>query len=358
MDKAFHYYCIRVLAEKAGFPPEDAQTIAYASQYVDDATEHKPFRIENAPVDYPRYRGSTFDPICTAHGGKTWFKTLWKWAKFYLQPRVQRQILMAFHFLPPNAIQGEDAEAFDYVTRKDSPLANELLDNALKHIRNARPGTHDYQFGLVSAGLAVHTFCDTWSHHGFSGRHNSLENDIEKIRIKRGNRWTSATIWEDIISYAAPDVGHSEASSIPDTMGSHWKARYADNRKRPRNIERDNTQEFYASSKAAYVKLSEISPNDSVQWKSFAAKLKRVIGEQENWKNAFPDIAFSYSRYDWREKALSGDTVNWDDFDSDDFSKLDLKWTRKDRRWFWFHQAAYMQRTFLADKIPDYWLSL
>jgi hypothetical protein len=35
---------------QAGFGPEDAQTIAFASQYVDDATEHKPIRIEGIPA--------------------------------------------------------------------------------------------------------------------------------------------------------------------------------------------------------------------------------------------------------------------------------------------------------------------
>jgi hypothetical protein len=39
MEKDFHYYCIGVLAKAAGFDKGDALTIAYASQYVDDATE-------------------------------------------------------------------------------------------------------------------------------------------------------------------------------------------------------------------------------------------------------------------------------------------------------------------------------
>jgi len=38
MKKDFHYSVIKILSEKAGFEAEDAQIIAHASQYVDDAT--------------------------------------------------------------------------------------------------------------------------------------------------------------------------------------------------------------------------------------------------------------------------------------------------------------------------------
>lgn len=57
MDKSFHYYCIRVLAEKAGFSAHDEQTIAYASQYTDDATEYGKMKILNIPASfqYPRF---------------------------------------------------------------------------------------------------------------------------------------------------------------------------------------------------------------------------------------------------------------------------------------------------------------
>ena len=80
MNKSFHYHCIRVLAEKAGFSEEHAQTIAYASQYTDDATEHGKMNIRNIPgnYDYPRWDESkgTFDPICTAHSAKGWLTRL------------------------------------------------------------------------------------------------------------------------------------------------------------------------------------------------------------------------------------------------------------------------------------------
>ena len=53
---------------------------------------------------------------------------LWKWAKFYLKPKVQRHVLMAFHYLPPNKIKpGGRSDDYIFMTEKNSPLAEELL---------------------------------------------------------------------------------------------------------------------------------------------------------------------------------------------------------------------------------------
>jgi hypothetical protein len=110
------------------------------------------------------------------------------------------------------------------------------------------------------------------------------------------------------------------------------------------------------SSKIIYEKLSAVAPNPSRNWETFSDKLKIAIGENETWKNAFPEVFFSYSRFDWREAALCGDTVDWDDFDDEsDFARLNLKWTGNDLKWFWFHKAAYEQRMFFTQKIPNSW---
>jgi hypothetical protein len=39
MEKDFHFYITYALAETSGFTPEEAFTIAYSSQYVDDNNE-------------------------------------------------------------------------------------------------------------------------------------------------------------------------------------------------------------------------------------------------------------------------------------------------------------------------------
>ena len=49
MQTDFHFYCVAVLARAAGFSPDDALVLAYASQYVDDATEGEGQRLGSPP---------------------------------------------------------------------------------------------------------------------------------------------------------------------------------------------------------------------------------------------------------------------------------------------------------------------
>jgi hypothetical protein len=357
VDKNFHYYCIRVLAEKAGFSPRHAQNIAYASQYTDDATEHGKMTIVKIPnhYSYPRWdkKNDSFDPICTAHSAKSWLARLWKWAKFYLKTNVQRQILMPFHFLPSAAWSEANEDEFDFVTRENSALANLVVDKAIDVLSQSKKPMQTY--ALIKVGIALHTYADTWSHDGFSGRHSSRENDIEKIRVKRGKRFKSVNPLEDAVSYAAPDVGHAEAGVFPDASDIHWTAKYANKGGR---FVRDNSSTFLGAAEEIYVKLCAVSPKSAVPWVELLPDLRRCLQKRNAWANAFPDIPFEYSRFTWRVAALGGDTVDWDSFDDEtDFQRLAFEHTGKDVRWLFFHKAAHEQRMLLDEKIPKTWIA-
>ena len=77
MQIDFHYNTIRVLMEKTGFSPEDAQIIAYASQFVDDAVDHKKMKVSgHLEILSTRFSGKTFNPVCSAHRGLQFLKGL------------------------------------------------------------------------------------------------------------------------------------------------------------------------------------------------------------------------------------------------------------------------------------------
>jgi hypothetical protein len=355
MDKSFHYYCIRVLAEKAGFSAEHAQTIAYASQYTDDATEHGKMTITGIPstYNYPRLSGNTFDPICTAHSAKSWLRRIWKWARFYLKPDVQRKILMSFHFLPPEALSSNQQEHFDFVTQSNSTLSNIVVDNAIKALSEFANSNNTY--GLIKLGIALHTYADTWAHAGFSGRHSSMENDIKEIKIKRKKTFQSVNPLENLISYAAPDVGHAEASTIPDRTENNWKTKYSN---KNGIIQRDNPHEFLNAAAAIYSILITVSPNANECWDNLSTKIEPCLRKYATWEDMFQDITFGYSNYTWRAASLRGDSIDWDNFDDEaDFQKLHFEYTGNDMRWLLFHKAAYEQRLFLERRIPRSWLS-
>lgn len=160
MERDVHYYLVYKLAVLAGFDAPDAESIAYASQYVDDATESEPITVD----------GERFDTVRTAHYG------LWafNWD-------VQKKIYIPFHFLPPKP---RSRIAYAYASRratdKDCVSARKLFDIAKKEM--------DAELRLIRIGVAVHTISDTFSHYGFSGRWNN-ENDVKGIWLKENGGW-------------------------------------------------------------------------------------------------------------------------------------------------------------------------
>jgi hypothetical protein len=115
MELDCHYYTVYQLAKLAGFNLGDAETIAYASQYVDDSTESNP--VEPFPHQH-------FDTARTAHYGLKAFN--WN---------VQKKVYMPFlHFLPMK-IRWESLKDFSYVTQRatgnDNELATMLIKDAL-----------------------------------------------------------------------------------------------------------------------------------------------------------------------------------------------------------------------------------
>ena len=131
MQIDFHYYAIGVLARAAGFPEEEALAMAYASQYVDDATEEAPFIVD----------GGWVVPVRTAHCS---FKSY--------DPITQKYVFIPFHFIPDRHY--EDGR-LDFVVRPNSGLANELLSEAAREMNE--------RLRLCRIGVALHTLADTWA---------------------------------------------------------------------------------------------------------------------------------------------------------------------------------------------------
>ena len=260
---------------------------------------------------------------------------------------------MPFHFLPPQELSTDNKDQFTFVTQRNSLLANIIVETALESISESTDETLTHS--LIKLGIAFHTYADTWSHDGFSGRHSSEENDIKKIKIKEGAKFKSVNPLEQLVSYAAPDVGHAEAGTLPDESNNDWKAKYANKKG---SLGRDNPQEFLNAAEEIYNRLISVSQNAGIGWGQLSTQIDQCLKNEGAWENTFQDINFDYSKFTWRANALSGDTVDWDDFDDEaDFHKLDFEYTGNDMRWLLFHKAAYEQRMLITQKIPTSWMS-
>jgi len=325
MKKDFHYSVVKILAVKAGFQEDDAQTIAYASQYVDDATTHKPVNITNPLnfiLEHPRYdkKKRVFDPICTAH-------------KFFgfvtgLLEKVQKEVYVSFHFIPEKNFNEISLPIKDknYVTKENGTLANELMKKAVDELINTSSSKRTQK--LIKLGISLHSYADTWSHQGFSGIHSPF-NNIKNLESKKDGKWKSANY-----GYR-PDIGHAEADEYPDMANLEWKYEYdGTNNITNAKTERNNSEIFMDASKHIFEYLCQANKKSSIKeaWNEFKDDLDdclKSINDDSilninifNGKEKFRNISLSYNENRWKNKALN----------------------QQNEKWFYFHIEAYNQR--------------
>ena len=174
MQIDMHYYGVYAMARLAGLRPEAAETIATASQYVDDAVE--------ADIQHHE-KGNKLAPIVTAHRIREIIDNR--------DVNDQPFVWVPFHFFPGN--EGTDFTE-RLICRKDSPLINELIDHYIE--------LHERPFALELIGLAAHVYADTFSHFGFSGvssRRNKV--DAESITPQNATAPTATYLDRKIDSF-------------------------------------------------------------------------------------------------------------------------------------------------------------
>lgn len=238
MDIEFHYYITHILAEKAGFSSEDAQIIAYASQYVDDNNQQ--YTIDkDKPDEYQNYISQTLN---------------------ILKPKHELiRIHPCFHFLPGDycyhgeLMKRKDGLLHILTTTPNSKNVNKLMDAALQSAN------------LYQIGIATHCYADTWAHQNFVGyehRFNSMRGLLENV---------------------IPDIGHADAGHKPDIVNRIWY----DKRLVPGNREIHNKERFLEAAKHLFDKYSryvdrKIKSRDIEKaWSELKRKLGRAIGKED-----------------------------------------------------------------------------
>ncbi|MCJ7622414.1 MAG: hypothetical protein MUO76_02845 [Anaerolineaceae bacterium] len=328
MQIDFHYYCIGILARAAGFSDKDAMTIAYASQYVDDATENKHISFTDQQGNFIL----KIDPVRTAYFGLK--ANDWS---------IHKRVFIPFHFIPPEPFDYIHPRSYldpdDFVTMPGSPFGTILLRKAAQDDNPKRR--------LCRIGIALHTYADTWSHQGFSGRESEKENALGDIDIWEDgwipDRFTDQTI-EFFTTLIAEETGHGEAGLLPDISFLKWRFRKVLSSD---SSERDNVEVFYKAAKSIYNELGAIvdqlketdpsSFKDPIPWHEISHNLYQCfqdrgeIGDKfsfwdkldmytkkdglemrcQKWMDTFskhfctPTIYSAYDRTSWRNLALN-----------------------------------------------------
>jgi hypothetical protein len=149
-----HHALTYVAARLAGFVDREAQTIAYASQYVDDATNRGVIQFEHSKFMYYRITSAhdiiDYDNFVDVENNLAW---------------------LPFHFLPgcgglPAGQFQASSESDLLCCSPDSYVARDMLRLALKD--------RNHQRALHRLGISMHVYADTFAHQGFVGSQSVL----------------------------------------------------------------------------------------------------------------------------------------------------------------------------------------
>ena len=316
MKKDAHYYAVLAFARACGFKKEAAFSVAYASQFVDDAKinhitlKEKPANIESETID----NKPAFFNMATCH---SYFKV----KTFNFSSMVNNT--SAFHFVP-------GCEGTSFIEKMQCKENKQVIKNILRDAKEDND--------LVKFGMVLHPFADTFAHKGFSGLLSKV-NDIQRCKPRKISSIVLKPIirvmllfgnkkFDKYLDSAMPAYGHGQAMENPDLPYLKWSYKYdytdefteelkttnKDNKKRfTRAFENIKKHlEEYLSKHPEY-KDSDVNFTDFD--KLYKVLIKRGNDKKRisNWKKLFletnlslkSDKAYKYDENLWLEQAFS-----------------------------------------------------
>jgi hypothetical protein len=201
MQIDFHHGVTYVLSRIAGFGHDEASIIAYAAQYVDDATNSGVIHFSN---------GWSFNRISSAH-------KMLDYRNF--QELANHHVWIPFHFLPGNggltAIENPAGELDrKLICTPNSYVAQDLVRECIEQRHQL--------YALHRLGITMHVYADTWAHQGFMGI-NHKWNDAIELLDRNGDRDDNLMnrLKSFFVGEALP-LGHGTVLSNPDKPFLKW----------------------------------------------------------------------------------------------------------------------------------------
>lgn len=223
-----HHAATYVVARLAGFSHHDAEIVAHASEYVDDATNDGMIQFDNS---------ASYHRICSAHRMLDYRN---------VESVRSARVWVPFHFLPGNGglPEGQDPPGGlvdKLICRKDSPIARAMIRTAITE-RN-KP------YGLHRLGIAAHVYTDTWAHQGFTGTIHPVNVASDLVNEKgEPDLAMSERIQRYFLSKTVP-LGHGCVLGQPDRPYLVWGYKNG----RGETIHRNNPKDYVEAFEALYV---------------------------------------------------------------------------------------------------------
>ncbi len=309
MQLDMHFYGIYALARAAGLTPETAETIAYASQFVDDAVDDNHVLVAN---------NRAIVPTISSHKPVDYKNAI---------PGDQWKIWIPFHFLP-----GNDPKAATFVERMvcrpDSEPANQMFLDAL-NVKNKPYWPH-----LI--GIVTHVYADTFAHFGFLrflepwSRVNDKASTLLKVD-KRGGvfRYVMGKFEEFKTRFISPlaeliPVGHGAVGTFPDRPYIEWSFKYETHSAKSTYTNRKNADHFLKGCKKIHGYLHDFAVEDSgnanlkpnKSWNNIRDRVRTILEIQAPkderitaWKKAIAEGAFCQAME--ADKHIKYDEMKW-----------------------------------------------
>lgn len=310
MNISYHYYTIKTLAIKAGFPDREAQQIAYYSQMVDDFQLSNPVILKEQPPDFFLENGMAWQinnhewAILPCGTGINFTKSL---SKSY-----QEHTLVPFHFIPPKDLptlrDKKKISRTDYrcvcAGERTDLLIHEIVNEAVQAVKATRSAKN-----LMALGMALHTYADTYAHCHFSGLHGFENEAILKKAYNRTEKEKDVPKAESDILRDLPPIGHAHVETAPDICFKHiqYQMKTVEIGSYNVNVERDNAVFFSACSREILNLLCQVtgSPTWSDEkWEPLQEALIRAQAVKkdmepylnESFSEIFPEIIYLYDK--------------------------------------------------------------
>lgn len=217
MQRDGHYYAILAFCRACGFKKDSAQVIAYASQFVDDAKINLMFLNNSSDIidhDIIKNKPAFFN-MATCH---SYFRI----NTFNYEAMVNNTI--AFHFVP--GCQGENFTK-RLRCKEEAPIILDILNDVF------------LEDNLITLGIVLHAFADSYTHQGFSGmlsKVNDINNCEAKTKVNLGLLYKildffaqfSREKYEKLFDRIMPAYGHGQAYEFPDIPYLVWSYEYDD----------------------------------------------------------------------------------------------------------------------------------
>jgi hypothetical protein len=207
-----HFFGTYTLARTAGFPPEQARTIATAAQFVDDAVAAVPVSLGGQAY---------LLPVVSAHRMLE--------LKENFDPMDQWRVWVPFHFLPGGRGNTADERLICLWAEPGNPAADAILRLAMAS------GAAGDRYALHLLGIVTHVIQDTYSHYGFSGiahEHNLVDQtSLTPLNAEGMHRHLADALdaFTQRISASFAEItqlGHSGAGTYPDRPYLRWSLRH------------------------------------------------------------------------------------------------------------------------------------